>query len=564
MTIERARPAVLVRVLQGGQPVHVPVLDELLLGLTFDDEERKADKCEITLLDLDQAVLNSDLTLAGQQFVVSWGYEGNLTPPRVVKLKKVKAESDRVILECYARALDLDRVKRSRSWTDVKRSDVVRTIAEEWGYTPNAIDIGDTEEVYPSINQSGETDAHLIARLARREGWVWYADERGFGFHERRMDATPAARYVWRRGAEGWIMRWALEDDSIRRMGTVRTRGIDLFTKTEVQGLATNETVDRDVLGEAHETPAVELPEPGTSTAEAVNQAVVGQVFDFTADDLEGADALDLAAVAPPDEAERLVGLASGVDVPVSATRSTEGLRREARSRFREADRRRLKMTMEMVGDPVLRSRQVIEVDGLGPNYSGLFYVRHVRHMLGGGGYKLEAKVTGDGLQRLVKGAKPKGGRRNNKSAPATGTDKAKATEAPPPPLESFTDAELEAELAEARRAGSFDVWGDPISSRGDARVALDAEIAALGLPQESPPAQVNEDLARGLSESDPSRRAAALSKSRDATRAGADRAAAQNPGADMNRAVRDEVQSQRSRPRDERIHASDPEAKRG
>lgn len=60
----------------------------------------------------------------------------------------------------------LNKVKRSRSWNNMKVSDILRTIANEYGLKAN---IEETVKVYEKINQSGETDMQFILSLVDSE-----------------------------------------------------------------------------------------------------------------------------------------------------------------------------------------------------------------------------------------------------------------------------------------------------------------------------------------------------------------------------------------------------------
>ncbi|NDH07553.1 phage late control D family protein, partial [bacterium] len=61
--------------------------------------------------------------------------------------------------------------KKTRTWKKVKRSDVVRSIAGEYGF--KAI-VKDTGEVLDQITQDDETDAQLIKKMADSEALQFY------------------------------------------------------------------------------------------------------------------------------------------------------------------------------------------------------------------------------------------------------------------------------------------------------------------------------------------------------------------------------------------------------
>ena len=109
---------------------------------------------------------------------------------------------------------------------------------------------------------------------------------------------------------------------------------------------------------------------------------------------------------------------------PTSAT-TPAAAERESAARFRRAERETVKLTLQVVGDPTLRAKSVVEVRGISGLLSGKYYVTEAKHVVSSSGYVVDLKLTRDGTgQRRQAGAaaqgQPQGGQ-PNRAAPVAG-----------------------------------------------------------------------------------------------------------------------------------------------
>jgi phage protein D len=72
------------------------------------------------------------------------------------------------------------------------------------------------------------------------------------------------------------------------------------------------------------------------------------------------------------------------VDVPIA---SQEEADQRARAIYNERALQLVTGSGSTIGLPDLRAGHVIELDGLGPRFSGLYYVTQATHSIGNGGY---------------------------------------------------------------------------------------------------------------------------------------------------------------------------------
>lgn len=341
--IDRSAPGVRITLLAdehaaSGEPLD---LGDRIIGFTFEDAERKADKLSLQLDNFDLSLFDRDDLMGGATLEVSWGYPGNMAVPRRVVVKKLKGFNT-LTVEGQATSVLMNREAKTRNWENVTRSEVARQIAEEHGYEGEFIDVDDTEEVFDVINQSGETDARFLRRLASREEFEFYVDAGGFHFHERRQSAAPTHVFTWYADpGRGDVISINVESDLVKRAGRTTVRGRDPMRRATIESSTSNETADRSTLAEVVE---VVDPETGSTSLETRNAT---------------------ASVHP-------------------TAASNEGrARRESAARFRRAERATVKLSMRVVGDPTLHAKSIVEVRGVSGLLSGKYYVTDVKHVIG-------------------------------------------------------------------------------------------------------------------------------------------------------------------------------------
>jgi hypothetical protein len=361
--IDRSAPGVRITLLAdekaaSGEPLD---LGQRIIGFTFEDAERKADKLSLQLDNFDLSLFDREDLMGGATLEVSWGYPGNMSVPRRVVVKKLKGFGT-LAVEGQATSVLMNREAKTRNWEDVTRAEVARQIAEEHGYEGELVDVEDSEEVFDVINQSAETDARFLRRLAAREEFEFYVDAGGFHFHERRQSAAPTHVFTWYADpGRGDVISVNVESDLVKRAGRVTVRGRDPMQRATVESSTSNETADRSTLAEVVE---VVDPETGSTSLETRN--------------------------------------ATASVHPTSA--SNEGrARRESAARYRRAERSTVKLSMQVVGDPTLHAKSIVEVRGISGLLSGKYYVTDVKHIISSSGYVCDLKLTRDGSGRRAR-----------------------------------------------------------------------------------------------------------------------------------------------------------------
>ena len=382
--VDRSAPGVRVTSLAdpngtAGTPID---LGMRILSFTYEESDVRVEKMSLELDNFDGALFDRPELLGGALLEVSWGYPGNMAPPRRVAVTKLKGLGTLTVEGHGLAVLWNDQAKTMR-WTNVTRSDVARAIAASHGYDGAFLHIDDTEERFDVINQAAETDAWFLRRLAAKEHFLFAIEGGAFHFHARKNSAAPDVVLTYYADlARGDIQRLSVESDLTRRVGSVTVRGRDPKNKTTLEAKSTADTAQRGTLGD------------------------VLEVFD------------------KETGASSLRPWVATESVQPSAASSPTQAKREADARFTKAESAAVVLSADVVGDPTLRARAIVEIQGVHPRIAGKYRVREAKHQITGSGYGVALKLARDAVGKVPVGApsKPQGGEHNDAQPKTDGT----------------------------------------------------------------------------------------------------------------------------------------------
>lgn len=332
-----------------------------IVSISFEDDERKADKLELTVWNHDLSHFDDPVWKAGNLIRFRYGYVDALSPEREAIIQKTTGFT-MLKVAALAKSILLNTTVRSRTWDNVTRSQVVTEIASTYGYADEYVHIDDTVEVYETVTQARLTDAQFVRRLAHREGFVFYIDQTGFHFHVRRVEQAPAREFIWRvdQGA-GDVVNIDTDEDVFAKPKRHRARGRNSNARTDI---------DADANDASH-----------------ADRHVTGQVATLTMVDGESGSERDV---------ER--GGAHGVNDTGPTTEGTqEGATRRARARFRGAQQGAIKLKLDIIGDPNVAAKTVIMLNGIGRRLSGRYYVQSCKTTVDSSGFKQSLQIRSDG-----------------------------------------------------------------------------------------------------------------------------------------------------------------------
>lgn len=343
-------------------------LGQRLLSLEYEDSERKADRFRVLVDNWDLAHFDDPIFKKGNELEVSWGYDGNLSPPRQCVITKISG-FQQLEVEALDKGVLLHKKSRQETYTNMTRAEVAQVIAERNGYGFDQQFIQPTSARLGEVRQARLTDAQMLRRLANLEGFEWYIDFDGFHFHTRVMEQPPYRTFTWYNATDnrGGVLSIDVQNDVYAKPGRVTVKAIDPDTKQVVEGVGDNEETARKGTGEKAEL--------------------------FTLD-IDVHDNLEISKVQAA-EWER--------PAAVQGETGSDEVKTQADRRFRKATQTAVKMGMTVIGDPSLIAKTVVRVEGVGKRLTGNYYIKTARHNVSAAGYVTELELVSDGTRGYVR-----------------------------------------------------------------------------------------------------------------------------------------------------------------
>lgn len=349
-------PVISVSVQPEGSPkVRIDVSDRVL-SLEYQDCEHKADKLSLAIDNEDLSNFDDPVWRKGNMLIVSWGYPEAMAVPRTCQIRKVMGFK-RLTIEALGHEVLLNVETKVRVFENSRRSEVVRLIAEEWGFRDQSLlHIQDTGVQREHITQARMTDAQFLRRLAKKEGFEWFIDHDGFHFHERNFFQRSIRTLTYYSDPDlSEIQDITIENDVTRRAGSVNMRSHNPTQRRTID-------VDANILTEAQ-------------------RAVLGNVVEAPGKTEKGTPGFKSIAhhvVAPTTENDEA------------------SVKRHATAHFKQAQQRAVKCNITLEGDPNIQAKSVIDLRGIGKRLSQLYYVRGTSHRIDGA-YTMSLECVSDG-----------------------------------------------------------------------------------------------------------------------------------------------------------------------
>lgn len=342
------------------------------------DHERKKDKCTVTLDNSKLDKTESDIWRRGSSFRVIYGHSDRRSPARIFVITRISGGRT-LSVEMEGRETVLDVTKVRRVFNNVRRSDVIKQIADEYGFDAKFIE--DTDHVFGSIAQTNMTDFAFVNRLARKEGFQFWIDEDGFHFKERKVGSRPNTVLTYHVDPnKGDILDFSFENEIKSKPASVTMKGRDPLSRENFAVTENNATdANRDVMSNASVNKANDAVLAFSNGDIAAGFSAAKDVFSETKKALDNVRA-------------------ASEDVPTAGF-SKEEVKAEAKGRFRRIQQSITKLSIQIRGNATIRAKTVILIRGMGTRFSGRYYVQGATHSLSGSsGYKTSLALTTDGV----------------------------------------------------------------------------------------------------------------------------------------------------------------------
>jgi phage protein D len=339
------------KILVDGQPLDARI-ESRVLFIKAESNLEILDMFEIRFFDYDLELVNSDDLAIGKSIEVKLGYqESQLTTIADCEIVSWEPEyppggAAYLTIRGYDKSFRLSREKKSRSFVEMKDSDIANQIAREMGLTPN---VDATTEVHPYVFQRNQANLEFLLERAQRIMYEMYIDGNDLYFRRPQSDQSERVILKWGESLGSFSPRLS----SFSQVSEVVVRGWDPKSKKEIVGRAGG--------GDEHTTLG------GAQTATQIAEAAHGSTKSFK------------------------------VNKPIHSQAEADGL---ARAHFNKLSMNFITGEGKALGDPEIKAGTVIDIEGLGDKFSGPYYVIRATHIFSASGYSTKFEVKKNSLGR--------------------------------------------------------------------------------------------------------------------------------------------------------------------
>ncbi len=408
-------------------------ISDRLLSFRYEDEEHRADRCDITLDNHDMSQFDNPAWKKGGILMVSWGYPGSMTLYRRVVIQKSRGGRE-LKIEGHGLEALMHKEKKTRVWKGKTLheivSDVVKSYQGELYDTQNELTAGISEEAKKlrlrSVNQAAETDAMLLARLARKYGYSFFTSPTGFVFRVRDAGLTqqPAKTLKWFDGQGEWL-DFQYEFDATEKHSEVSSAAIDPTNKGKKTEKAKQGDTKENALAGVYKSFGGVTGEVGPSQKARLDAS--GLVITQNLQEIAGirnttgspaAQALGDAVANAGKQLADALGRSDETDKQPTSTTEPQAAKAAVDAKYKRKKHKDNQLSGKLIGDPSFLSKTILMIEGIGRRLSGRWAVTKVDHTIdSGGGYTCDFKAERQGDNGYGKGDVLTKGNLNTKPA---------------------------------------------------------------------------------------------------------------------------------------------------
>jgi Bacteriophage probable baseplate hub protein len=315
-----------------------------LVGVNVVDDVESTSMCAVNLSCWDGVQMkvkwvDDDLLREGKSVVVSVGYRDRQEELFSGEISGLEPEFDTtkapmLTVRGYDRSHRLMKQKKTKTYLQMKDSDIVRQIASEASLSPK---VDDTSVTFEHVFQHNQTHLEFLQHRAERIGYEVFAQAKTLNFRKRAVGGSEAL--VLRREVE--LLEFYPRSTTMNQVADVTVRGWDPKQKKAIVA----KSQSSDVIGRM-----------GANNGPAVMQK-----------SFQGARTVEVRS-------------------PVSSQGDADAL---ASALLNEMALRYVTGDGVCIGRPDLRPGRLVKIDGIGQRFSGLYYVTSTEHAYSPGrGYR--------------------------------------------------------------------------------------------------------------------------------------------------------------------------------
>jgi uncharacterized protein len=368
-------------------------VSDKILSFRFEDEERKADRLEITLDNHDLVEFDNPAWKHGGILEVSWGYPGHMSPPRRVVIRKTSGGRE-LKVEALGLEMLMHTAKTLKVYQNKTLFELVTEVSKKYSSVVNAYNDSDEPDCISQsakqvklahVSQSAQTDAQLISKLAKKYGYVFYIDHQGVHFKPRDevYKKAPTKILTWFNGDGEWL-DFSYENDGAEKASKVVEKGIDPLNQKAFQAEGSDDATKRSGLA-----PRVrEIPQ---ATGEQILTDRTPQEY------IDSKDKATAGQAQSGGDNKFLSAISELVDVSPAGTTNPLDAKAKADGKYKKRQGHKHELSGKLIGDPKFLAKSIIQVEGLGRRLSGKWAVKKVEHTIDSGGYLCDFKAERDG-----------------------------------------------------------------------------------------------------------------------------------------------------------------------
>lgn len=364
---------------EGDRILEIPA--SALASFEFIDTDTGTDVAKLSLSNADMRWYDESAFRAGQKLNLTWGWESAMCTPRRMVVKKPSQGSNPIIITLHDEGTLMNKVPKKRHWSGLTDGQIASAIAEENGYSGLLQDITATVAVREGTTQIG-TDAGFLTTLARRNGFRWWIDGTGLHWGNRHMGAEPSKFYVYKNDLKGEVLTQPeIKANLTRDVAKVKVLAIDPLTRKEVSA------------------------EVGVATGDETLGDYVSNIISLGAEE----------EIADPSstDSRRAARVSRSAEINMGSA-TAEEVATEAERIYRMVASNRYKMTVTVVGDPVVGAKQLHHWTFPSEVMGGLWYCKKATTSITPGKYILTLEYIKDALGKLFLGKIHPVTRKNN------------------------------------------------------------------------------------------------------------------------------------------------------
>jgi len=299
---------------------------------------------------------DADLFQEGSVVKIAMGYVDDLQPMIEGEITQIspsfpESGTPTIHIEGHSRMHWLHRSKNTRTFQQMSDKQIAEKIAQEAGLSAQAEDPG---VQYDYVIQANQTDLEFLRDRARKIHYEVLVDNKTLIFRKSNEVGSKIYTFVWGHTQAGFggadtlpLKSFSTTMNTIKPPSKVEVRGYDPKNKKEFVGRAGN----------------------GDETTTMAGSKVGAQVT--------------ASAFHKPRQIVQ-------VTVPVASQAEAD---QHAKALFNNMGLEFITGNASTIGVPDIRSGSVVELQGLGPRFSGEYYIDKATHTIGGNGYQTDFTV---------------------------------------------------------------------------------------------------------------------------------------------------------------------------